>query len=47
MDKSESKRPLARSNRKWENNIKMDPQEIGCGGAGFYWLRIGTGGGPM
>jgi len=31
MDKSGGKRPLARSNSKWEDNIKMNPQEIGWG----------------
>jgi hypothetical protein len=26
------KRPLERPRRRWENNIKMDLQEVGCGG---------------
>ena len=26
------KRPLARPRRKWEDNMKMDLQEVGCGG---------------
>jgi hypothetical protein len=30
--KPEGKRPLGRPRRKWENNIKMDLQEVGCGG---------------
>ena len=30
--KPEGKRPLGRRRRKWENNIKMDLQEMGCGG---------------
>jgi hypothetical protein len=25
-------RPLGRPRRRWENNIKMDLQEVGCGG---------------
>jgi hypothetical protein len=25
------KRPLERPRRRWENNIKMDLQELGCG----------------
>jgi hypothetical protein len=25
-------RPLWRPRRRWENNIKMDLQEVGCGG---------------
>jgi hypothetical protein len=29
--KPEGKRPLGRSRRRWENNIKMDFQEMG------YW----------
>jgi hypothetical protein len=28
---TERKRPLGRSRRKWEDNIKMDLQEVGCG----------------
>jgi hypothetical protein len=30
--KPEGKRPLGRSRRRWEDNIKMDLQEVGCGG---------------
>jgi hypothetical protein len=29
--KSEGKRPLGRTRRRWENNIKMNVQEVGCG----------------
>ena len=32
MWKSEGKRPLGRPKRRWEDNIKMDLQEVGCGG---------------
>ena len=28
----EGKRPLGRPRRRWEDNIKMDLQEVGCGG---------------
>jgi hypothetical protein len=28
---SEGKRPLARPRRRWEDTIKMDLQEVGCG----------------
>jgi len=28
---SEGKRPLWRPRRRWEDNIKMDIQEVGCG----------------
>ena len=31
MGKSEGKRPLGISRRRWEDNIKMDLQEVGCG----------------
>jgi hypothetical protein len=33
-----------RHRRRWEDNIKMDLQEVGWGGtwAGLIWLRIGT-----
>jgi hypothetical protein len=44
MGKLEGKRPLGRSRRTWENNIKIDLREIGCGGTGLIWLRIGTSG---
>ena len=31
--KPEGKRPFGRYRRRWEDNIKMNPQEVGCGGA--------------
>jgi hypothetical protein len=30
--KPEGKKPLGRPRRRWEDNIKMDLQEVGCGG---------------
>ena len=30
--KPEAKRPLGRPRRRWEDNIKMDLQEVGLGG---------------
>jgi len=46
--KPEGKRPLGRPRRRWEDNIKMDLQEVGgVLGAGWSWLRIGTGGGHL
>jgi len=30
--KPEGKRPLGRPRRRWGDNIKMDLQEVGCGG---------------
>jgi hypothetical protein len=48
VEKSDGKRPLRRPRRKWEDNIKMDLQEVGGGlGTGCSWLRIGTGGGRL
>jgi hypothetical protein len=32
VEKPEAKRPLERPKRRWENGIKMDLKEIGCGG---------------
>jgi hypothetical protein len=29
--KPEGKRPLGRPRRRWENNVRMDLQEVGCG----------------
>jgi hypothetical protein len=41
----EGRRPLERPRRRWEENIKMDLQEVGWGAwTGLIWLRIGTGG---
>ena len=31
-------RPLGRPGRRWEDNIKMDLQEVGCGG--MDWIRL-------
>jgi len=33
VGKSEGKRTLGRSRRSWKDNIKMDLQEVGCGGS--------------
>ena len=41
MGKPEGKRQLERPRRRWEDDIKMDLQEVGCGRVN--WLRIGTG----
>jgi len=32
VGKLEEKRPLGRLTRRWEDNIKMDLQEVGCVG---------------
>ena len=48
VGKPEGKRPLWRPRRRWEDNIKMDSQEVEwVGGTGWSWLRIGTGSGHL
>jgi len=32
------KRPLGRPRHRWEDNIKMDFQEVGCGGVDWIML---------
>jgi hypothetical protein len=45
VGKPEGTRPLGRPRHRWEDNIKMDLQEVGWGAwTGSIWLRIGTGG---
>jgi hypothetical protein len=36
VGKYEGKRPLGRPRRRWEDNIKIELQEVGCGGHGLY-----------
>jgi len=38
VGKPEGKRPLERPRHRWEDNIKMDLQEVGCGG--IKWLDL-------
>jgi len=38
VGKPEGKRSLRRPRHRWENNIKMDLQEVGCGGVD--WLEL-------
>jgi hypothetical protein len=35
----EGKRPLGRPRRRYENNIKMDLQEVGVGGS-WGWMEL-------
>jgi hypothetical protein len=35
VGRPEGKRPLGRPRLKWEDNIKMDLQEVGCGEYGL------------
>ena len=48
VGKPEGKRPLARPRRRWEDNIKMDLQEVGLGAMDRNELaQIGTDGGHL
>jgi len=48
VGKPEGKRPLGRHKLRWEDNIKMDCQEVGCGGMDWVELaRDRTGGGHL
>ena len=38
VGKPEGKRPFGRPRRRRENNIKMDLQEVGCGG--MDWIDV-------
>jgi hypothetical protein len=38
MGKPEVKRPLGRPRREWEDNIRLDLQEVGC--EGMYWIGL-------
>jgi len=38
VGKPEGKRPLGRPRRRWEDNIKMDIQEVGC--VGMDWISL-------
>jgi len=38
VGKPDGKRPLERPRRRWEDNIKMDLEEVGCGG--MDWIGL-------
>jgi hypothetical protein len=38
VGKPERKRPLGRPRRRWEDKIKMDLQEVGCGD--MDWIKL-------
>jgi hypothetical protein len=38
VGKPEGKKPLGRPRRRWEDNIKMDIQEVGCGS--MDWMEL-------
>jgi len=43
VGKPEGKRPLGRLRHRWEDNIKMYLQEVGCGGHGLDQAGSGYG----
>jgi hypothetical protein len=48
VGRPEGTRLLGRPRRRWEDNIKMDLQEVGWGAwTGLIWHRIGKGGGLL
>ena len=38
MEKLEGKKPLGKTRRRWEDNIKMDLHEFVCGG--MDWIEL-------
>ena len=38
VGRPEGKRPLGRPRHRWEDNIKMNRQEVGCGGV--HWIEV-------
>jgi hypothetical protein len=38
VGKPEGRRPLVRPRRRWEDNIKMDVRDVGCGG--IDWIDL-------
>ena len=38
VGKPEGKKPFGRPRRRWEDNIKVDLQEVGCGG--IEWTEL-------
>ena len=45
VGKPEGKRPIGRPSYRWDDNVKMDLQEVGWRAwTGLIWVRTGTGG---
>ena len=40
VEKPEGKKPLGRPWLRWEDNMKMDIQTVGCGGGGMDWIEL-------
>jgi len=47
LGRPEGKRPLGTRRLEWEDNIKMDLQEVGWGAMGFIDLAEGRAGGGL
>jgi hypothetical protein len=47
LGRPEGMRPLGRPRRGWEDNIKMDLQEMGCGAMGLIDMTQGRAGGGL
>jgi hypothetical protein len=43
VGRPEGRRSLGRPTHRWEDNIKMDLQDVDEAWTGLSWLRIGTG----
>jgi hypothetical protein len=41
VGKTEGNRPLGRPRPRWDNNVKMDLQEVGCGN--IDWIELAQG----
>jgi hypothetical protein len=41
VEKPEVRRPMGRPRRRWEDNIRMDLREEGCGCV--YWIELAQG----
>jgi hypothetical protein len=39
VGKPEGRRPMGRPRHRWENNIRMDLREVGCGSVD--WMELG------
>ena len=38
LERPEGKKPIGRPRHRWEDNIKIDLKEVGCGG--MYWIEL-------
>jgi hypothetical protein len=47
VGKPEGKRAFGRPRHGWEGNMKMDPQEVGCGGMDWMDLAQDRAGGGL